>query len=342
MDPTLQPRHKPKVVLIERRGSHSVSIERVFRQVVREIGDREFEIEFQSVPYGNGVFAIIKNLLFFRPATADVYHVTGDVHYIALRLPGRKTLLTVHDLVSLRRRTGLRRWLLKKLFFDLPLERVRYVSVISDTTAEELRKISPKQARVIESPLIDGFDPGPERGFDAELPVILHVGSAENKNLGGLIAAVQGLRCRLRIVGRLSENHTAALGSRNIDYENVSGLDEQQMVEEYRNSDILYFCSTYEGFGLPIIEAQAMRKPVVTSDLDPMRSAAGKDGAALADPFDPASIREAIEKVITDAEYRERLVRNGEENVKRFRTGKAGEAYARIYREIVRENSREI
>jgi glycosyltransferase involved in cell wall biosynthesis len=326
---------RPKIILIERNGSRSVSIERVFRQVAREIGNDEFDLEFQSVPYGNGITAIVKNLLLFRPMPAAVYHITGDVHYIAMRLPGNRTVLTIHDLVFLRRRTGLRRWLIKKLFLDIPLERVRYVSTISDATAEEIYRIQGSRPRVIPNPMLDGFDPLPERSFDDECPVILQIGTAENKNLAALIEAVEGFTCRLRIIGRIPDQQVSTLEARRIDYENVYELDDAEMVEEYRSSDMLYFCSTYEGFGLPIIEAQAMRKPVITSDLEPMRSIAG-EGAAFAAPTDPGSIRAAIERVARDPDYRLKLVRAGEENVRRFPASRSAEAYEQLYREILK------
>lgn len=332
---------RPKVVFVERRGSHSVSIERLFRQIVRELGDRDFDIEFQNVPYANGLTAILKNLLFFRPRAADVYHITGDIHYMALRLPGERTLLTIHDLVALHRRSGPRRQLIKKLFFDWPLRKVRYVSTVSQASAEEIAELSGIRPRVIEPPLFDGFHPEPERPFDQQSPIILHIGSAENKNLAALIEAVVGFRCRLRIIGRLTNEQAAALDRAGISYGNAFGLDDSQMVEEYRNADILYFCSTYEGFGLPIIEAQAMRKPVVTSDLEPMRSVAG-GGAALADPFDPQSIRAALERITTNADYRAGLVRKGQWNIARFDSGRSAAAYASIYREIVGANSHTI
>jgi glycosyltransferase involved in cell wall biosynthesis len=43
----------------------------------------------------------------------------------------------------------------------------------------------------------------------------------------------------------------------------------------YRQADLLCFPSTYEGFGLPILEAQATGRPVVTSDLGAMKEVAG-------------------------------------------------------------------
>ena len=97
------------------------------------------------------------------------------------------------------------------------------------------------------------------------------------------------------------------------------------------SGDLLVFVSTYEGFGLPILEAQATGRPVITSNVLSMPEVAG-DSACLVDPFDVSSIRKGILKVINDPAYREKLIKRGFENVKRFQPDKIAEQYADIYR----------
>jgi len=97
---------------------------------------------------------------------------------------------------------------------------------------------------------------------------------------------------------------------------------------------MLVFASTYEGFGLPIVEAQATGRPVVTSNILSMPEVAG-GAACLVDPFNVASIREGIAKVIQDSSYREYLVRLGFENVKRFQPENIAKNYLDIYTNIL-------
>jgi glycosyltransferase involved in cell wall biosynthesis len=324
---------KPKIVFVERKPSASVSIERVFRQIAKDLPPDKFDVEFQNVPYGNGILAIIKNLLFFRTRPADIYHITGDIHYISLVLPPNRTILTIHDLIFLRRRSGIRRFALKKLFLDWPLRRIKRVTVVSQAIKEEIINESGTQFEsidVIPNPLIDGFVAEPQKPFNTVCPIILHVGTAPNKNLDNLIEAAQGLPCKLKIIGRLGDKIVKSLERHSVAYENSSGLKEEHIVEEYRNADIVSFCSTYEGFGLPIIEAQAMRKPVVTSDLPPMSATAG-DGAVLVDPYDIGSIRNGLRRLIDDEEYRQGMVESGIQNVKRFDGKALSGRYAAIY-----------
>ena len=70
---------------------------------------------------------------------------------------------------------------------------------------------------------------------------------------------------------------------------------------------MLTFVSTYEGFGLPILESQATGRPVVTSNVSSMPEVAG-DAACLVNPYDADSIREGILRVINDDAYRKDLM----------------------------------
>lgn len=328
---------KKQIIFIERQPTEAVSIERVFAQIAKHLPDELFEIEFQNVLPGYGLFGIIKNLLFFRKRPADIYHITGDVHYIALRLPKNKTVLTIHDLIFLHTRSGIHRYFLKKLFLDFPVHAVNNITAISHATKDEISGFFPEvqsKIRVIGNPLIDDFVVGTEKPFDAQCPVILQIGTTENKNLPNLIEAIREFNCKLRIVGHLDANIIRALDANEIRYENVVAADNDQMVEEYSNADIVSFCSVYEGFGLPIIEAQAMRKPVITSNLPPMNDVAG-DGAVLVDPNDPSSIKAALLKLMNDTEYRKKIIDRGTENVKRFNSNEIARQYCDLYLQIL-------
>ncbi len=328
---------KQKILFVERKPFESVSIERVFRQIAKDLPADRFEVEFQQMPYGHGIVGTFMNLLFFRPKPADIYNVTGHVHYIALRLPKKRTVLTIHDLVFLRRRSGLRRLVLKWLFLKLPVKRLDFVTAVSRSTRDEIIKYAGVEAnkiRIIENPLIDRFEPGDQKPFNEECPVILQIGTAANKNVSNLIHALRGIKCKLRIIGRLDANIYETLRSCAVEYENAFDLDQHDIAEEYRKADLVAFCSTYEGFGLPIIEAQAMRKPMLTSDLRPMREVAG-GGAVLVDPNDIQSIRNGILKLTADAKFRNHVIELGEKNIHRFDHGKIASQYAAMYEQLL-------
>ena len=77
------------------------------------------------------------------------------------------------------------------------------------------------------------------------------------------------------------------------------------------------FISTFEGFGLPIVEAQNCGCPVITANTSSMPEVAG-DGAVLVPPFDVAEIAGAMIQVYLDLNLRAKLMQKGFENTKRF------------------------
>ena len=328
-----------KILYVERKFSGFFSLEKVFRQVANELPAMGLEAGFQQVGHGAGLKGMLMNLLTFKADSADLYHVTGDITYIALRLPAGKTILTIPDISILKYRTGVRRYILKKLFFDWPVRKAKYVTAISEATRLDVIKetgCAPEKVRTVELPVDDVFRAEPKPEFNSEKPQLLQMGALPYKNLPNLIRAIEGMSCTLTIIGKLDSETEKLLREKGIDFRNEFQLDDAAIRERYCMADIVTFCSVFEGFGLPIIEAQAMRTPVITSDIEPMKSVAG-DGALLVDPKDPASIRSAIDLLVADATLRADLVERGSENVKRYAPAVIAREYADLYLEIMRD-----
>lgn len=105
-------------------------------------------------------------------------------------------------------------------------------------------------------------------------------------------------------------------------------------MQAYQECDLLCFVSTIEGFGLPILEARAVGRPVLTSNLSAMPEVAG-DAACFTNPFDINAIRQSILLVISDVAYRNKLIEKGYENVKRFSLEKTVTGYAQVYSDLL-------
>ena len=104
--------------------------------------------------------------------------------------------------------------------------------------------------------------------------------------------------------------------------------DEVQAL--YSGAIALLFPSLQEGFGWPLLEAQACGCPVVTSDRAPMTEIAA-DSAIFIDPKDPTSGALKIDRELHD---RHRLIMAGFENLKRFDKDSVMRQYSDLYREI--------
>jgi glycosyltransferase involved in cell wall biosynthesis len=111
-------------------------------------------------------------------------------------------------------------------------------------------------------------------------------------------------------------------------------LTRSEIVQQYESADMIVLPSTIEGFGLPILEANAVGRPVVTSNLSSMPEVAG-DAACLVDPYDVESIRAGITRVLKEVQYRDDLVTNGLLNVQRFRANLIAAEYLRLYRRVI-------
>ena len=163
--------------------------------------------------------------------------------------------------------------------------------------------------------------------------MVLSVGTADNKNLEALIEALKGISCRLMIIGRLSIKQKELLSLNGIAYENRFDLSREEIYRCYLQADLLCFVSTYEGFGMPIIEAQAVGCPVITSNLEPMPEIAG-DAALFVDPFNIAEIRNAVITLLSDGKLRKALTHKGYRNIQRFKPDIIAQDYYILYKDV--------
>lgn len=329
---------RPTVLLLMRKESRGYySIERLFECLEPFLSD-SFQIRIVRVPcQSSGFLRCARNLVFTARQRADIIHVTGDIHYCALAIRRSRCVLTIHDFCLLDRMAGVRRRMFSMLWYSLPLRWARYVSVISEQTGRQLKFNFPRAAdkTVVIPNCVDrafSLQHGVNRKDTAE-PCVLQVGTAMNKNLERVAAALSGLPVRLRIIGILSNEQRFLLQSLDLKWTSAEGLSGEEIIKVYRDSDVLIFASTYEGFGLPIVEAQAIGLPVITSNISPMTDVAG-DAALFVDPYNEQEIRSALEQLLRFPDLARRLSVQGRRNAERFDARTAAGRYADIYRRI--------
>lgn len=317
------------------------SLEKVFDGVISEMGNHhagEVEVRKLTMPQKNGLKNIWAHLRFTRKNAGPINHITGDIHYTILACKkSQVNVLTIHDCVLLKNRSrlSLKFWIFKWFWYDLPVRKATVVTVISENTKRELTEFTgcpPSKIKVIGNFVSELFQ-FHSAAFNTSCPRILFIGTTPNKNLPRLSNALRGFRCVLDVVGELNEEQEASLKLNGIAYETSARLTEEQLLKKYIACDLLAFPTLYEGFGLPIVEAQAVGRPVITSLLSPMQEVAGS-GACLVNPFSEDEIRRAVERVVNDGEYRHQLVQNGLTNVKRYRLSEVTQQYLNLYKSL--------
>ena len=94
-------------------------------------------------------------------------------------------------------------------------------------------------------------------------------------------------------------------------------LTDEELAVEYRQAAALVFCSLYEGFGLPIVEAMQHGCPVLCSRGTALAEVAA-DAAILVDPRESGEIEQAMLRLSEDTELRSLLARAGRQRAREF------------------------
>ena len=169
----------------------------------------------------------------------------------------------------------------------------------------------------------------------------------ERKNVSGIIEAYKILKEKYNIphglvlagssgygYEKIKFKIQSRLGGTKLEIIELGYISENKKWELLSGADVFMFPSLYEGFGLPILEAQSVGVPVVTSNLSSLPEVAD-GGALLVNPRNPFEIAEATYKIISDENIKKDLIQKGLENVKRFSWDKCAEDIAEIFKKTI-------
>jgi glycosyltransferase involved in cell wall biosynthesis len=271
-----------------------------------------------------------------------------------IKSPIGKTLLTIHDIRRLYDGWGTLERSIYRLALERDLKTADHVLTVSESMRQEIQDFFPGAPISVVYNGLDAevFDSVGEADLQAlrrkhRLPeaFIMAVGHLERrKNYVRLIDAIarlrdQGTVLNLVIVGNdsgerkvIQDRIDSAKLSGNVTF--LSGLSDIEVRCAYKLCSLFIFPSSYEGFGIPILEAMAAGCPMVLSDIPVFREITQNKGVYF--PHDDAdAMAAAIDAVLSSSNQRASLINYGKERVQWFSFKRLAGQLESVYRELV-------
>lgn len=272
---------------------------------------------------------------------------------LALPLFFRKKIVTIHDLAFLRFKSESSGGIFR-LYLKLALLSAKYfslkVAAISEFSRQEiidLLKIPPEEISIISrgAPEFPEIKPADKEDILNKFQLLtgnkqtkkywLYLGAGyPRKNLNRLLEA---FRLFLKDKDNNQADYLVIAGKKDEGLKKIENLvrqdeswknfsqqilftgfiTDQEKTVLIKNALALAFVSLYEGFGSPPLEAQVLGTPVLGGNSSSIPEVCGV-GAYLVDPNNTLAIKEAIARISTEDDLRQKLIDQGKENIKRY------------------------
>jgi glycosyltransferase involved in cell wall biosynthesis len=286
-----------------------------------------------------------------------LYHATDFV------LPpvsaGIKTLVTIHDVSFVRVPAAASPTLKAYLDKVVPesIWRADHVIAVSQATKKDIIELygtAPEKISVV----LHGIDTRFRRIENLQQhnairqkyqlgtrPYLLSVGTVQpRKNYSRIIQALAQLRAQnydlsLVIAGGKGwlegEMYQTIAKTGMKEYVHLIGFaDDADLPVLYSAAACVVFPSLYEGFGFPVLEGMACGTPVITSNVSSLPEVAG-DAALLINPVETDELTTAIQRIVEDADLRERLIQRGYQQIQHFTWANSAQHLYQIYQDIL-------
>lgn len=263
------------------------------------------------------------------------------------------TDLAVYRMPEVYQRSRVLLWRLQYAYMRRRADMFLAISKFTKQEMEEILHIPSEKIRII--PMACSESMVRENDPDARVALrkkyslperfILFVGNNNpRKNLERIICAFDllkertGLSHKLVIAGEQGWKFDREKSLANVKHREevlfIGFVSDDDMPTLYSGADLFVFPTLYEGFGIPIIEAQKCGTPVVTSNYSALPETAG-NGAILVDPYDVESICAGMTRVLVDKDLSSYLINKGFENAEKFSWKKSAELLDKIIKEEV-------
>jgi glycosyltransferase involved in cell wall biosynthesis len=284
----------------------------------------------------------------------DVFHGLSHVLPFGIDKTGIPSVVTIHDLIFLRYPEYYKK-LDRKMYLSIcrgSCRRATKIIAISHQTKADLIRffgIDPGKIEVIyqtcDSRFFDKQSDAAKSAvrnkFNLPDKFILCVGTIEKrKNQLAILKAVakEKIDTPVVILGKPTEYlidlnqfiRESGISKQVIFLHNTS-FEELQTI--YQTAEVMIYPSFFEGFGLPVLEAQASGCPVITSNVSSLPEAGG-EGALYINPSDISEIGLTLRKILSDDAIRKEMIQRGTINTSLFSDKLVAERLMELYREL--------
>jgi glycosyltransferase involved in cell wall biosynthesis len=254
----------------------------------------------------------------------------------------RRQLVTIHDAVAFRfPETFRRRTIVTGVLGYFVLSRTaRQVLTVSEFSRNELADVLrvPQSRFLVVPGAADSLNKVKSRRPQMRWqdPTYLVVGThALHKNMLPVVEALAASGRHVAVVGAAGSSRVFAECASTFgpSVTMTKGLTDGELRWLYEHAKALIFPSRYEGFGLPVLEAQTLGCPVIASHAASIPEVAG-DGALYFDPSDPTDLLRQVNVLESDPAVCARLVERGRVNAERFGWQKSADRLLQFLRNM--------
>lgn len=259
-------------------------------------------------------------------------------HYRICNNPNARNLTTLHDFTYEFFFSGIR----KKMHIWQKYNAIRKADIvvcISENTRRDLLRflpdVSPEKIRVVYNGVSDNYYPMEEKNPEYADCLLFVGGRQSYKNFPFAAACAREVGKRLLIVGSPLSDEEKQMLDKNLGkngYLNIVHPDDSALNSIYNSVCCLIYPSLYEGFGIPVVEAQKAGCPVIAVASSSIPEVTGEGGLLLKQ----SSTEEFRLKFGQLKSRRGSLIEAGVENARRFSWDKMTSQYIEIYKELLR------
>lgn len=240
-----------------------------------------------------------------------------------------KKVTTYHDVVAIKypQWSNPKIVVVNKRRLALVEKEIDCVIAVSESTKKDLMEVS----RIPEEKITVIYE-GPTGDFRSQPKEKIEQFKKKYKLPDKFVLGIGGVgeRRNLARIKEAAKNYHLVIAG-----ESLPWLSMAELELLYNSAQVLVYCSLYEGFGIPILDAFLCGLPIVTSNVSSMPEVGG-DAALYADPLKVEDMREKLDLLTWDLGLRQNLIKKGFEQVKKFSWEKCAKETVEVYRRIMK------